>query len=155
MDQGPSRSTLALHRPGGNGTRREGIPQPLRYLAVSGSGAAVNFATFAALRASAIPTIACGALAFAAACRHGLTWHARITFRLGNPSPRRRGPRFVLLSLATLGVNLAALSTLEGIGVTSLLAQVVAVGVTCPLNFLGSRFWVFRHEPVRRDAGRA
>jgi len=115
----------------------------------------VNFATFAALRASAVPTIACGALAFAAACQHGLTCHARITFRTGTPTRRGRGLRFVLLSLATLGFNLAALSSLEANGVTPFLAQVVAIGLACPLNFLGSRFWVFRHERVRPGAPRA
>jgi putative flippase GtrA len=123
--------------------RRESTLQSLRYVAVSGSGIAVNFAIFAILRVCAVPIIACGALAFAVACQHNVTWHARITFGGGARSDCWRSVRFFALSLATLGVNLLILSGLERGGVAPLFAQAAGIAAACPLNFLGSRLWVF------------
>ena len=110
----------------------------------------MNFGAFAILRVLAVPTVACAALAFAAACQHGLTWHARITFSTRVPSRHWRWLRFVVLSLVTLGVNLCVLSSLEAAGVVPLLAQAGAVAAASPLNYLGSRFWVFSEEPGHR-----
>jgi putative flippase GtrA len=134
--------------PSATGKRRwECFLQPLRYLAVSGSGTAVNFATFSLLRAFAVPTMACAAMAFAVACRHGFASHQRFTFAVQTAARGRRSLKFLLLSLATLGVNLAVLSALAAAGVSPLFAQVAALAAACPLNFLGSRRWVFAEEP--------
>jgi putative flippase GtrA len=123
--------------------RRETARQSLRYLAVSGSGVAVNFATFAILSWLGLPTLGCGALAFAAACRHNLNWHARITFETRTRPCRRRSARFFALSLATLGADLAVLAALESTGVAALIAQGAGIAIAAPLNLLGCRSWVF------------
>jgi putative flippase GtrA len=122
--------------------RRERALELLRYLVVSGSGVLVNIVTFAVLRAWAIPTVVCGTLAFAAACRHNVTWHARVTFG-GATAGCRTSLRFLGLSLATLGVSLGVLAGLHRVGVGSLVAQAAGILAACPLNFLGSRLWVF------------
>jgi len=123
--------------------RRERALELLRYLIVSGSGVVVNIATFAVLRAWAIPTVVCGALAFAAACRHNVTWHARVTFGGATTAGCQTSLRFLGLSLATLGISLGVLAGLHRVGVGSLLAQAAGILAACPLNFLGSRLWVF------------
>jgi putative flippase GtrA len=124
--------------------RRETALQSLRYLAVSGSGVTVNFAIFAILSWLAVPTLVGGALAFAGACEHNVTWHARITFDAGTRSSRRQSARFFALSLATLGASLVVLAALESAGVPALIAQGAGIAVASPLNLLGCRSWVFR-----------
>ena len=123
--------------------RRETTLQSLRYLTVSGSGVAVNFAIFAMLSWVGLPTLGCGALAFAGACQHNLIWHARITFDTGTRRSRRRSARFFALSLATLGVNLVILAALESAGVPMLIAQAAGIALAAPTNLLGCRSWVF------------
>ena len=131
------------------GVRRDRMPELVRYLLVSGSGVAVNVATFAFLRLWAIPSVVCGALAFAAACQHNVTWHARVTFAGAGRGARdfgpgaRRSARFFGLSLVTLGVSLAVLTGVHRAGVGAVGAQGVSILAACPLNFLGSRHWVF------------
>jgi len=122
---------------------RKTAHQSLRYVAVSGSGVAVNVVIFTILRWLGLPTIGCGALAFAGACQHNVTWHARITFDTGTRSSRRRSARFFSLSLATLGANLVVLAALESAGLRALIAQGVGIAVAAPLNLLGCRSWVF------------
>ena len=122
---------------------RETTLQSVRYLAVTGSGVAVNFAIFAMLSELGLPTLGCGALAFAGACQHNLTWHTRITFDTSTRSSRRRSARFFALSLATVGVNLVVLAALESAGVPTLIAQGAGIALAAPMNLLGCRSWVF------------
>jgi putative flippase GtrA len=103
----------------------------------------VNFLIFAMLSWFGLPTLGCGALAFAGACQHNVTWHARITFDTGTCPGRRRSARFFALSLATLGANLLILAALESAGVPALIAQGAGIAVAAPLNLLGCRSWVF------------
>jgi putative flippase GtrA len=72
----------------------------LRYVAVTGSALVVNVAVFVFLRAWELPTLVCCALSYAAACRHGSTWHARVAGRLRAQARRPRSVRFALVSLA-------------------------------------------------------
>jgi putative flippase GtrA len=124
----------------------------LRYIAVTGSALVVNVAVFVLLRAWELPTLLCGALSYAAACRHGSTWHARLAGRLhaGAERPRLAGrlraraqrprsARFALASLAMLGMNFALPPLLESAGLHPLIAQCAAFAAACPLELVGSR----------------
>ncbi len=131
---------------------RDTLAESFRYLLVSGSGVAVNLATFAIARTWRLPALVCGALAFVAACQHNEHWHARVTFSGKSQSGRGRPVRFFVLSLATLGVNLAILPVLEWSGLAPVVAEGAAIAVACPLNYLGSRLWVFVAGPSDDDA---
>jgi putative flippase GtrA len=113
----------------------------LAFALVSGSGTVVNLVAFALLHhVVGLPPILCGALAFAVACQHNATWHAHVTFRVRAHSRRTR---YAALSLATLAVNLAVLHAIARAGVAPVVAQAVGIAAAAPLNFLGSRRWVF------------
>lgn len=132
---------------------REAMFESARYLMVSGSGVAVNLGAFGVLHAFGFPAIVCGATAFVAAFQHNLLWHGRFTFGGRSRPDSSRPARFFLVSLATLAVDLAVLSALESGGAPPLFAQAVGIAAACPLNFLGSRLWVFvEPSPMLREA---
>ena len=111
----------------------------------------MNFVVFTISSWLGLPTLGCGALAFAGACQHNLTWHARNTFDTRTPPGHRRSARFFALSLATLGVNLLVLAALESAGVPALIAQAAGIAVAAPLNFLGCRSWVFGRRSLMQE----
>ena|SRR5436305_3288837 len=97
----------------------------IRHLAVNLSCVAVSLASFAILRAWTMPKFACGAVAFAAAFHHDVTWGARIA-----PNAKS-GPRFYVQTVATLAANLAVVSALGWFGLTALAAQGVGIALVC------------------------
>jgi len=127
------------------------------FVLVSGSGTAVNLAVFALLdHVVGLPPLVCSAIAFLVACRHNVTWHAQLTFRAGGEAAQSRRIRYVVLSTATLSINLCVLNALARAGVTPVLAQAAGILSACPINFLGSRRWVFASgSPARPVLGPA
>lgn len=130
-------------------SERRALRQVVAFALVSGSGTAVNLVAFALLHhVVGLPPLVCGALAFVIACQHNATWHAQVTFRAADGPVRSRRVRYIALSTATLAINLAILHAVAAAGVTPVLAQAIGIASAAPLNFLGSRRWVFR-APAR------
>ncbi|AQT61387.1 GtrA family protein [Cellvibrio sp. PSBB023] len=66
-------------------------------------------------------------------------------------STRRSIPKFILLYTVTLGANVAinssSLILMSGIEYSILIAFVIATTVSSCLNFIGMKFFVFKHNP--------
>jgi hypothetical protein len=106
----------------------------LWYFAVTGSALVVNVAVFVFLRAWELPTLLCGALSYAAACRHGSTWHARLAGRLQARARHPLSVRVAIVSLAMLAMNFALPPVLEAAGCHPLIAQCASFAAACPLE---------------------
>lgn len=122
--------------------------QAARFAAVSGSGTAVNLGAFTMMTALGSPPALSAAVAFLLACGHNFALHRRITFARLAPAGALGPLRFLVLSTVTLGVNLGALAALQHAGLPLPLAQAGGIAVASPLNFLGSRTWVFAQKPA-------
>ena len=132
----------------GRGTRRpENWAQLMRFGLVGGSGYLVNLVVFALLTGAAdahhIPA-AIGA--FLVAVANNFAWNRLWTFRAEAPGrhPAHQGMRFLLVSVAGLGVNLIVLEALvTGVEMGELVSQAIAVAVAMPVNFIGNKLWTF------------
>lgn len=119
------------------------LGQTVRFATVSGSGTIVNLATFWLLRHGSVPDLASGAVAFIVACHYNFALHSRITFAPVPSGAAWFSLRFLALSVAALGVNLAVLSSVRHTGAPALAAQTAGIALGFPVNFIGSRRWVF------------
>ncbi len=71
-------------------------------------------------------------------------WNRYWTFGPGEGLARFQAVRFFVVSLASLGLNLALLELLVSSGsIGELTAQAIAVAVAMPFNFLGNKLWTF------------
>ena len=122
------------------------LPQALRFLAVGALGTAVNLVVFLALH-SGLGLLApvSSVIAFLVAWQHNVLLHSRFTFlsAAGNHLPWHRF-RYLVLTTATLLVNIAVLELLRSADVPAGFAQLAGIATATPLNYLGSRNWVFQ-----------
>ena len=82
--------------------------------------------------------------AFAVAVTSNFVWNRHWTFGPGEGRAHLQAGRFLIVSLASLGLSLAVLQTLVSADVTGeLVAQAIAVAVAMPFNFAGNRLWTF------------
>lgn len=124
------------------------VGQALRFLAVGALGTAVNLVVFLALHALGLAAVVASVVAFLVAWQHNVFLHGRFTFlgAAGSDLPWHR-TRYLALTTATLLVNLAVLELLRGgAGVPAGLAQLAGIATATPLNYLGSRSWVFQAQ---------
>jgi dolichol-phosphate mannosyltransferase len=119
--------------------------QLLKFGVVGGSGYLINLVVFALLadRLGVHHTIAAIG-AFCVAVTSNFLWNRYWTFGPGNVTASFQAVRFFIVSVASLGLNLAVLEALvAGAGIGDLTAQAIAVAVAMPFNFLGNKFWTF------------
>ena len=82
--------------------------------------------------------------AFAVAVTNNFLWNRRWTFAANAGPAGFQAVRFFLVSVASLGLNLAALELLlQTEAVSELTAQAIAVAVAMPFNFAGNKLWAF------------
>jgi putative flippase GtrA len=82
--------------------------------------------------------------AFAVAVTNNFLWNRYWTFGPGDGQAGFQAARFFVVSLASLGLNLAVLELLLHDGVVAELpAQAIAVAAAMPFNFLGNKLWAF------------
>jgi putative flippase GtrA len=112
---------------------------------VGGSGYLINLAVFDVLAEILGAPHALAAIgAFAVAVTNNYLWNRRWTFAADAGSASFQATRFFLVSLASLGLNLAVLDLLlRGDLVPGLTAQAIAVAVATPFNFAGNKLWTF------------
>ena len=71
-------------------------------------------------------------------------WNRRWTFAADATPAGFQALRFFVVSLASLGLNLAVLELLvRGHAVPELTAQAIAVALAMPFNFAGNKLWTF------------
>jgi putative flippase GtrA len=118
--------------------------QLLKFGIVGGSGYLINLAVFALLDGLGLEHSLAAIGAFCVAVTNNFILNRYWTFGPGEGLARMQAARFLLVSLASLGLNLAALELLiTGIGMGDLAAQAIAVALAMPFNFLGNRLWTF------------
>jgi putative flippase GtrA len=131
--------------------RRANWTQLLRFGLVGASGYAVNLAAYAiCVHALGLDYRVSATAAFVLAVANNFALNRRWTFsgaRHGNAG--FQAARFLLVSVAVFGVQLALLTALvEGAHVSRVLGQALAIACCTPLNFLGNKLWSFRIAAV-------
>lgn len=119
--------------------------QLLKFGLVGGSGYLINLGVFALLAGNlGVHHLIAAIGAFCVAVTNNFLWNRYWTFGPGDGLARFQAVRFFLVSLASLGLNLALLEVLISSGsVGELTAQAIAVAVAMPFNFLGNKLWTF------------
>jgi dolichol-phosphate mannosyltransferase len=119
--------------------------QLLKFGLVGGSGYLINLGVFALLAGNlGIHHLIAAVGAFCVAVTSNFLWNRYWTFGPGDGLARLQAARFFVVSLASLGLNLALLEALIAAGtVGDLAAQAIAVAAAMPFNFLGNRLWTF------------
>ncbi|MDX6626023.1 MAG: hypothetical protein QOE56_1012 [Solirubrobacterales bacterium] len=123
----------------------ENWKQALKFALVGGSGYVINLAVFAVLAGSlGVHHTVAALAAFAVAVTNNFLWNRYWTFGPGDGQAGFQAARFFVVSLASLGLNLAVLELLLHDGVVAELpAQAIAVAAAMPFNFLGNKLWAF------------
>lgn len=127
------------------GHGREEWSQLLRFCTVGASGYVVNLAVFWALiQFAGAHHLLAAVGAFLVAWTNNFVFNKFWTFRRHELSAAAQGARNMLVSVASLGLNLVALEALVRAGAPELPAQAVAIAAVTPINFLLNRRWSFR-----------
>jgi putative flippase GtrA len=117
----------------------------LKFSLVGASGYVVNLAVYVALLEGAglhyLPAAACS---FVVAVSNNYFWNRQWTFRHRRGHVYHQGVRFLLVSLAALGLNLLILRGLVALGAGKIVAQAVAIVLVMPFSFSASKLWSFR-----------
>ena len=133
-----ARARRALRRP-------ENWIELLKFSVVGLSGYAVNLAVYIALLKGAglhyLPAAACS---FVVAVGNNYAWNRLWTFRSSRGHVYYQGMRFLLVSLAALGLNLVLLRMLVELGAGKVLAQAIAIVLVMPFSFTANKLWSFR-----------
>lgn len=120
----------------------------VRFGLVGVSGVVVNLSTFwVLLEAGGLHHLLAATGAFGLAVTNTFWWNRRWTFRAGDGRARTQMARFALVSLTGFLVAAGLLELLARLGVPALLAQVLALAIAAPLNFLGAKHWSFAALP--------
>jgi putative flippase GtrA len=119
--------------------------QLLKFGVVGGSGYLINLVVFAVLADKLGVHHSVAAIgAFCVAVTNNFLWNRYWTFGPGSATAGFQAVRFLVISVASLAINLAVLEALlAGTGVGELTAQAIAVAVAMPFNFLGNKLWAF------------
>jgi dolichol-phosphate mannosyltransferase len=133
-----TRAGRALRRP-------ENWLELLKFSVVGASGYAVNLAVYVLLLKGAglhyLPAAACS---FVVAVSNNYFWNRQWTFRHRRGHVYYQGMRFLLVSLAALGLNLLILRALVALGAGKIVAQAVAIVLVMPFSFSANKLWSFR-----------
>jgi dolichol-phosphate mannosyltransferase len=119
--------------------------QLARFGVVGASGYLINLCVFAVLvNGLAVHHALAAVAAFCVAVSNNFVWNRYWTFGPGEDRVVSQAARFLLVSLASLMINLAALELLIGeADLSKLAAQAIAVALAMPFNFQGNRLWTF------------
>jgi putative flippase GtrA len=124
------------------------LPRPLggqfaRFVAVGASNTALTLASYALLLALGLHYLGALVPSFLLGTLNGYTLNRAWTFHAGS-FQRAALARYMTTQLAALGLNALMLVTfVEFVGMSRLLAQVLAMPIVSCLTFVVSRRWVF------------
>ena len=125
------------------GRARESWLQLLAFCAIGAVGAVVNMAVYVGqITLADIAPLVAATVAFCVAVSHNYLANRWVTFRRQRSGFASQGARFAVVSTVALGVNLGLLALLLGV-MQSVPAQILAIGVAMPVNFLGNKLWSF------------
>src|ERR671931_1755132 len=115
----------------------------VRYCCVGGSGYLINLGVFL-LADPSMPYTLAFTVAFVCAATSNFLWNRLWTFRVNHGRPHHQYARFLTVSTAALGLDLAVLRALvEVANVAKTPAAAGAILVALPVSFLGNKLWTF------------
>ena len=123
--------------------KRRNWEQLAKFGVVGAIGYLVNLGVYVLLRRSGVHYIPAAIGSFAVAVSNNYALNRAWTFRHQRGHMAYQGLRFLVVSLVTLGANVAILYGLVHAGMGKLPAQAVAIVLVMPLNFLGNKLWSF------------
>jgi putative flippase GtrA len=138
-----SRAGLALQRP-------HNWIQLAKFCTVGASGYVVNLTVYAVLiHAAGLHYLAAAVCSFLVAVTNNYTWNRLWTFRGQRGHVAYQGMRFLVVSVAALGLNLVFLRVLVALGVGKIPAQAIAIVLVTPVNFVANKLWSFSPKTWR------
>ena len=123
--------------------QRRNWEQLAKFGAVGAIGYAVNLGVYVLLRRTGMHYIPAAMGSFSVAVSNNYAWNRVWTFRHQRGHIAYQGLRFLVVSLVTLGANVAILYGLVHAGLGKLPGQALAIVLVMPLNFLGNKLWSF------------
>lgn len=138
---GKARVVAALRRP-------QNWVQLVQFCAIGGVGAGINLAVYTALVHGAdVHYLLAATVSFVVAVTNNYLLNRWWTFRRHRGSVASQGARFLVVSLVALGANLLiVLLLVEAAGLPKVPAQVLAIVLVTPVNFVGNKLWSFRRR---------
>lgn len=67
---------------------------------------------------------------------------------------RRRGSRYVIITIINFGIDYLIVAGLKNIGVSPYIGQFISAGFFTVWNFIWYKYWVFAHHPSRKKGRR-
>ena len=145
VDSSAAELGLSRARVGAALRRRHNWEQLVKFCVVGASGYVVNLVVFTlAFHALGLHYLAAAVCSFLVAVTNNYTWNRVWTFRRERGHIGLQGAKFLVVSLAALGANVAVLAALVELGVPKVPAQAAAIVLVTPLSFLGNKLWSFR-----------
>jgi len=134
---------------------RRGVRKPhnwfqlIRFGAVGATGYAVNLGVFAfCVHVADVDYRVSAVIAWIVSVLNNFWWNRHWTFGGAGAKeahPLRQGVKFLTVSLVAFGFSYAVLVGLvNGMGVSKVLAQAIAIAAGTPLNFVGQKLWSFK-----------
>jgi len=117
-----------------------------KFLVVGAVGYAINLAVYAALIHAGLHYLVSAICSFLVAVSSNYWWNRHWTFRNQRGHLGVQGMRFFIVSLASLGANLAVLQLMITAGTSKFVGQAIAIVLVTPLNFVGNKLWSFRRR---------
>ena len=120
--------------------------QLVRFSIVGASGYAVNLILYALLvRKLGVEYLVAETVAWIVAAANNFVWNRHWTFKARHGQVHAQAARFFVITLLALGFNLLVLRILvESAGMDKIVAEVLALAASTPLNFIGNKLWSFR-----------
>lgn len=151
VDEATPERAIETARLRGGRRVRAGLRKPsnwlqlVRFGVVGASGYVVNLAVFALLvHGVGLHYTLAAVGAFVVALTNNFIWNRLWTFRASDGHAGFQAARFCVVSLVAFGFNLAVLYVLvEGVGMSEVPAQALAIAAATPLNFIGNKLWSF------------
>jgi putative flippase GtrA len=120
--------------------------QLIRFSIVGASGYAVNLILYALLvKVIGVEYLMAETVAWLVSAGNNFVWNRHWTFNARDGQVHAQAARFFVVTLVALGFNLVVLRILvESAGMDKVIAEVLALAASTPLNFLGNKLWSFR-----------
>jgi putative flippase GtrA len=145
----PAKRSIDVHLRVRAGLRRpHNWIQLFKFVAVGGSGYAVNLTVFAlCVEGLGLHHLIGATCAFVVAVTNNFWWNRHWTFKAGKGHAGFQAARFFAVSIAAFIFAAAILELLVSVaGVPDLLAQAISLVAATPLNFIGNKMWSFAIE---------
>ena len=131
-------------------TRRPMIVQFVKFGLVGFLNTSIDYGLFAALVYLVhLHYLIANAISFSVAVINSFILNRRWTFQSHHRQWQHEAIKFMIVMLIGLGLNELILYTLiSRLAIHTLIAKAIGIVIVLFWNFIGTRFWAFRHPPI-------